>query len=212
MTVAFMGAPLKAQDRYYAIVFGAETKPKQPKYSHTWAVFVRADCNDTIIESHVISWLPCVVVLHPNRPLPEPGRNFDLHTTFQAALEQCENVGQWGPFPICPELYEKALWQIDRLNSGEVQYKTVDFWFNVGRVCNCIHACLYVVDERRELRVPEFNFGKPAAYGVAQVYWKKYGDCWGPCPPPRVLESQLGLTAYRIRRYALDEKPRRHDE
>jgi hypothetical protein len=211
MAVALAAAPLAAQDRYYAIVFGAETKPKQPKFSHSWAVFVRTDGCGHLREAHTISWLPCEVELHPNRLLPEPGRNFDLHTSMKIALESCEHVGQWGPFPICPELYEKALWQIDRLNSGDVQYKTVDFWFPVGRVSNCIHACLYPVDERRELRVPEYNYGKAASYGIAQVYVKKYGAC-GPCPPPCALEALLGLTGYPIRRYALDEKPRRLDE
>ena len=87
----------------------------------------------------------------------------------------------------------------------------MDWGFLISRVSNCIHACLYVVDERRELLVPEYNYGKAASYGIAQVYVKKYGAC-GPCPPPCALEALLGLTGYPIRRYALDEKPRRRDE
>ena len=28
-------------DTYYVVVFGAEPKPQRPKYSHSWATFVR---------------------------------------------------------------------------------------------------------------------------------------------------------------------------
>src|SRR5438876_1355946 len=151
MAVALAAPPVGAQDRYYAIVFGAQTSPPRPKFSHSFATFVRTDCNWNILDAHTISWLPCEVELHPNRLLPEPGRNFDLHASLKIALQSCQHVGLWGPIPICPELYEKALWQIGRLERGEDRYKTVDTFFPIARVSNCIHACLYPVDEWRQL-------------------------------------------------------------
>src|SRR4051794_10002464 len=79
-------------DTFYVVVFGAESKPPRPKYPPSWAAFVRlpgCDAGETLPptvgppEVVTISWLPCGVELPPNRLFPEPGRNFDLHPTFQ---------------------------------------------------------------------------------------------------------------------------------
>lgn len=210
MAVALAAAPAGAQDRYYALVFGAEASPPRPKFSHSFATFVRTDGGGKLLEAHTISWLPREVELHPLRLAPESGRNFDLHASMKIALESCEHVGQWGPFPICPELYERALWQIDRLNGGGVRYKTFDTGFPVERVCNCIHACVYPVAERRQLLVLRINYGEPASYAIAEVYDRHFGAP-GSCPSPGLLEEQLGLTAYPIRHFAVGEKPRRRE-
>src|SRR3954471_17905872 len=88
-------------DTFYVVVFGAESKPPRPKYSHSWAVFVRipgaAPCGPPIPDAgppewFTISWLPCKVELTVNTPFAEPGRNFDLPTTFDIVLSQCEYV------------------------------------------------------------------------------------------------------------------------
>src|SRR5437764_2008243 len=93
-------APAARADTYYAVVFGAQSKPQRPKYSHSWATFVRVpgpDCGPPAPDAgppevFTISWLPSAIELHPNRMLPEPGCNFELHRTFQIVLSQCENV------------------------------------------------------------------------------------------------------------------------
>src|SRR4051812_28584681 len=43
-------------DTYYVVVFGAESKPQRPKYSHSWATFV-----------HVPGGCPC------GPPVPDAG-------------------------------------------------------------------------------------------------------------------------------------------
>src|SRR5437764_6386841 len=86
-------------DCYYVVVFGAEPKPQRPKYSHSWATFVRipgcAPCGPPApdagpVEWFTISWLPCKVELTVNTLVAEPGRNFDLPTSLDIALSQCE--------------------------------------------------------------------------------------------------------------------------
>src|SRR5207302_558731 len=63
-TLALLAAAASARaDSYYVVVFGAESKPQRPKYSHSWAVFVRVPgCGQpaagTPVEAFVISWMP----------------------------------------------------------------------------------------------------------------------------------------------------------
>src|SRR5205807_7033705 len=56
-------------DTYYVVVFGAQSKPQRPRYSHSWATFVhvRGDCADgppadaAAVEWFTISWMPCKI-------------------------------------------------------------------------------------------------------------------------------------------------------
>lgn len=49
-------------------------------------------------------------------------------------------VSCWGPFQIRKELYERAVRQIARLQSGMVQYKAADIGYRPAAATNCIHA------------------------------------------------------------------------
>jgi hypothetical protein len=54
--------------RCYMIVFGAQTHPKIPRYTHTFCTVVRvADplpgCTDSRMEVYTISWLPRTIGL-----------------------------------------------------------------------------------------------------------------------------------------------------
>ncbi|MFL5341173.1 MAG: hypothetical protein ACJ8F7_13580 [Gemmataceae bacterium] len=195
-------------DNYYVIVFGAESKPQRPKFSHSWATFVRLPASEgpslapTPIESFTISWLPQVVVLHPLRLRPEPGANFDLPTTLQAVLSQCEEVAAWGPFEIQERLYCRALRHKQQLEADEIRYKTIDFAHNPNRVSNCIHALTVFNTENRRLRVGRTNFGERASFQVAQSYadWivnSCQTHCW--------VADILGLNDYPIKWRSLEE-------
>jgi hypothetical protein len=203
-------------DSYFVVVFGAQSRPPRPKYSHSWAVFLRlpggcapggppaADAGPP--EVVVISWLPCVVELHPNRPLPEEGRNFDLHTTFRVALEQCEYVMAWGPYEITERLFCRAKRHAARLESGAVKYKTIDFGFNTLRVSNCIHALTVFNRENARLRIGRTNFGHVASYYIADSY-----AAWivNTCQEHCWVADLLGLGQYPIQWRRLEEgRPR----
>ena len=191
-------------DNYYVVVFGAESKPPRPKYSHSWAVFVRipgcAPCGPPAPDAgppewFTISWLPCKVELTVNTPFAEPGRNFPLDQSIEIALAQCEYITAYGPYQIQPELYCRAAKHRQKLESGEVRYKTIDFTRNTNKVSNCIHALTVFNPENRRLRIGRTNFGDTASWYIADGYeeWvvcKQQIHCW--------VADLLGLGRYPI--------------
>lgn len=202
-------------DSYYVIVFGAESKPKRPKFSHSWAAFVRVPgcvpCGPPAPDAGppeviVISWLPRRGYdLKVNALFPEEGANFDNSATMKIALDQCEYVTAWGPYQIKPELFRRAACQARRLESGEVEYKTLDYRYNTRYVSNCIHALTYFNDERR-LRIGRTNFGHVASYYVTDSYESWFCD---PCRVHCWVADLIGLGEYPIRWRTLEQgRPR----
>jgi hypothetical protein len=149
--------------------------PNIPKYSHSFATFVRvarspAHPAGCWVEAHTISWLPETLDIRLVRLRPETGRNFDLETTLTAVEEMGDRVSLWGPYQIRKELYDRALIQIGRLQSGAVGYKAVDALYRTSNASNCIHALSDVVDERGRLRICNQGFGEVASYYITRRY------------------------------------------
>src|SRR5690349_18163739 len=74
-------------DRHYLLIFGSQTQPKIPRYTHTFCTIVRvADplpgCANLPLEVHTISWLPATLKVRPFRLHAEPGHNFTLEETL----------------------------------------------------------------------------------------------------------------------------------
>src|SRR3954454_23660419 len=90
--LAFLADPpstARAGEVYYVMVFGSESHPKQLRYTHTWATFIKAtgegnDPNAYALESNTISWLPATLEVKVFRPRSEPGVNLDLYQTLRA--------------------------------------------------------------------------------------------------------------------------------
>src|SRR5262245_55603588 len=181
-------------DDYFVVVFGAQSDPKRPKFSHSWATFVRLapNCAPEVV---TISWMPCTLELRPNRPFAETGVNLDLHKSFDVTLAHCEKVMAWGPFRIDCELFERAKTHACRLQNGEIKYKTIDFARNPMRVSNCVHALTVFNPENRRLRIGRTNFGHTASYYIAESYkaWIAPG-----LPPEYWVADLLGLGQYPI--------------
>jgi hypothetical protein len=66
--------------------------------------------------------------------------NLDLNQTLRFARGQSARVYEWGPYRIRRGLYERSLRQIERLNSGRIQYKALDGAWRPNAASNCIHA------------------------------------------------------------------------
>jgi hypothetical protein len=141
-------APACAQgqsESYYMTIFSAESNSRDPRLSHTFATFVKAtgagdrdkDCQT---EVHTISWMPQSLRVVLLRARPERGRNLDLQASLRLAASQNCRVSMWGPYKIGRELYDRAVKQEARLNSGQVLYKAIDRRFRPGVASNCIHA------------------------------------------------------------------------
>src|SRR4051794_16716651 len=134
-------------ERYYLLVFGVQTTPKLPRYTHTWVTFVRvpAPCpgRPPAVEPHSISWMPATLAIRPWQFTIEPGVNLDLDASVRMALGKGERVSLWGPFAVEPGLYRKLLIQNGFVENGAVGYQCIDTVGEAGRTgtgSNCIHA------------------------------------------------------------------------
>jgi hypothetical protein len=153
---------------YYMIVYAYQTTPNKPKYSHTFATFIKSSKqDDSAFEAHTISWLPRTLNIVVLRRDSEPGVNLDLHKTIELGLSYGGRVSQWGPFQIQPELYERALAQIDRLESGAIGYKALDREYRLGGASNCIHA-VSDIDTDNGILVTGLDRGDAAAAAVVE--------------------------------------------
>lgn len=196
---AFAQAAQGGED-YFLLMFGSQQVPANPKYSHTWATFVRVTWEgngpcpvNAKLEAHNISWLPANMNIRVNALFPECGHNFDLVQTLDYANGTCQRVSLWGPYRICPQLFYRALNRKAELESGRVQYKANDFGYRSDRVTNCIHAVSTVVEGPR-VRVASPGWGESASYAVL----KEMEPSIVSKQPETWVGSSLGLDQYPI--------------
>lgn len=196
MAIVLLSAPpAHATDQYFLLMFGSQRTPVNPNYSHTFATFVKVKSapQASISETHTVSWLPANMKVRIGALLPEPGHNFDLHTTLAMANATQQRVSLWGPYPIHPEAYDRALLRIRELESGTVKYKANDMLRRDQRVANCIHAVSAIPNGPR-LVVVSPGWGESASFFVLQEF-----EPWllSKQPVPWV-GSALGLDDYPI--------------
>jgi hypothetical protein len=135
--------PCPTGDRYYLLVFGSQTVPKLPRYTHTWVTFAHMPpTSPTVVEENTISWMPAKLFINTFNPTVEPGVNLSLHDSIKMAEEYGERVSLWGPYEIPSGLYRKALIQKKFLESGAIGYQCIDTIGEArdGSGSNCIHA------------------------------------------------------------------------
>lgn len=130
-------------ERYYLLVFGSETFPKVPRFTHSWITFVRVPADGSPPEHNSISWMPSTLFIKTFHPLVEPGVNLTLHESIEMALHYHECVSMWGPYEIPAGLYRKFMIQKQFLESGAIGYQCIDTFGEAGLTgdgSNCIHA------------------------------------------------------------------------
>jgi hypothetical protein len=132
-------------DKCYLLVFASQGDPPIARLAHTFACFAKAGGgpdDHKILQVVTISWLPKSLNVVVGRLLPEEGINLELLPTLKWARGQDTKVSAWGPFSIKKDLYDRALKQKARLESGAVGYRAIDFkaLFNREENSNCIHA------------------------------------------------------------------------
>jgi hypothetical protein len=208
--VLFNLTPCHAEDSYFVAIFAAQRMPNIPKYSHSFATFVRvvsdpARPTSCCVESHTISWLPETLDIHVARVRPETGRNLDLQTTLKAVESMGDRVSLWGPYRIRQELYDRALVQIARLESGVVRYKAVDAFYRTSNASNCIHALSDLADDRGRLRISSPGFGEVASFYITRRYEPWIID---PEQAHPWVGDLLGLEQHAIIPRAWDDVPR----
>jgi hypothetical protein len=188
-----------AKEMYFVIIFASQRGPHEPKYTHSFATFVKTTgdgcCPESYcLESHTISWLPTSLDICVWRLLPDRGANFDLQTTLCWALGQGQRVSRWGLCQVQKELYDQALCQLGHLSRGTVRYKAIDSGYPTAWASNCIHAVSDVAGTFR-LRVASPWYGEVASYLIALRFKR-----WRLCPDVvhEWVAEALGLDCYPI--------------
>src|SRR3954454_10292748 len=171
LALALPGAA-RADTFYYAMVFGSQQTPPDPRYSHSFATYVKATgrgpCAQAYrLEAYTVSWLPRSLDIRVLAVLPECGVNLGLYETLRYALGNGERISLWGPYQVGPEVYDSAVRQVGLLESGRVGYKSVDSGYPSDRVSNCIHAVSSITGGHRR-RVLGPGWGETASYLVTR--------------------------------------------
>lgn len=211
LVLLIAAAPARAGTYYYSMIFGSDSCPKQLRYSHTWAVFIKAtgegtDPNAYAIEYKTISWMPQRLDVRVFNPVPEPGVNLDLYRTLDIEYSHGDTVTMWGPFVMLPEMYERAGRVVSVLESGEARYRAISG--RELRNSDCIHAVAAVDPMFGRGHYPLIRIGKPASRYIArQVMTRsvfdqaRYDNSW--------LIPRLGLDRYPIEVVPPQQIPRR---
>jgi hypothetical protein len=199
-------------EHFYITVFGSESTPKVPRYTHTWATIAHlSEGPGCAFEYHTISWMPATLDIRPWRFQVEPGVNLDLHFTLKMVLGQRERVSQWGPYECRPSLYHRFLVQKAFLESGQVGYQCIDTVGEAARLgngCDCIHAITDADPQFSRSYYPLSRFGEAGSEFIVEQLMTR-GPLLSP-QPQDWLNEHLGLTGYPIvRRTYLDSRSSR---
>lgn len=201
-----------AEEYHFAMVFGSQTSPKQLRYTHTWATFVKAvgqgpDLRTYTLQVNTISWLPQSLEVHVWRPWPEPGVNLDLYQTLAAVYANRESVTMWGPFVVEKEIFDRSVFVSRVLNSGLAQYRAISGPYLLTG--DCIHAVAAVDPVFGRGHYPLIRIGKPASRFLArQVMTRSVFDQWAY--DNSWLIPHLGLDRYPIEVIPPQRIPKRY--
>jgi hypothetical protein len=201
--------PAPPDERYYALVFGAQRVPYlRPDLTHTWVVGVRATrhpgCAEPRLDVQQISWLPATLDIDVYRFRVEPPVNLDLHRTLQWTRRTGQRVAMWGPYELHPRVYRRFLIQKDFLEGGAIGYQCIDTVGEAAREGNgadCIHAVTDMDPQFDRARYPLAFYGHPASRRLVQEAARRQAFI-DPWTTHDWLIPALGLD-----RYPIDRRP-----
>lgn len=191
-------------ERYFVLIFGSQSTPKQAKYTHTWSTVVKVTGCDgpgaPSVEEHTISWMPATLNIQTLSRRVEPGTNLKLHFTIEEMLRHDERVSVWGPYEVGPGFYHRFQVQKGFMESGRVGYQCIDSIGEAARDGNgsdCIHAVTDMDPQYARDRYPLSYFGESASrHIVHQIHIRPIIIC--PEQDHGWLLPLLGLEKYPI--------------
>ena len=201
---AFLLAANSAQAgvRYYLLIFGAQTHPKIPRFTHTFCTLVKvADplpgCSDVQLTADTISWLPQTLKIKPYRLRPESGYNLTLEETLSWSAQHRMQVSLWGPYAIEEDFYWRVYNEYLRFERGEYLYRAVDPPRRGDVVADCIHAVTDV--DNRDSRMTYLVLGSGDAVTKKFVrILRDRGRLFIPPEDMSWLDAALGLDRYGV--------------
>jgi hypothetical protein len=167
-------------EHFFVTVFGSQSSPKLPRFSHTWATMIhlteRGVGCEPRIKPHTISWVPATLIVRVWRFRPEQGMNLGLHETIAWTLGNGERISQWGPYECRPRVYLRFVTQKAFLDTGKIGYQCVDDIgesARQGNGCDCIHAITDMDPEYSRSRYPLTRFGESASRYIVEQMWER---------------------------------------
>jgi hypothetical protein len=198
-----LAMPTPPNERYYIMIFGSQSTPKMPRFSHSFASVVKVTDQPgaaPTIEQHTISWMPATLRIHPWRFRVEEGTNLDLHFTIEEMLRHRERVSMWGPYETWHGIYHRFLVQEEFMQSGQVGYQCIDTIGEAprnGTGCDCIHAISDMDPMFDRTRYPLTYFGEAASRNIVRQI-RERPILIHPDQTHDWLISALGLDCYPI--------------
>jgi hypothetical protein len=201
--------PAPPNEHYYLLVFGSQSEPLRPKYTHSWVTNVRVVDNGPgqppLVEAYTISWMPATLDIHPLRFRVEPGVDLDLCTTIREMRNNGERISLWGPYEIGVGLYRKLRMQKDFMDSGRIGYQCID---TVGEArhgcgCDCIHAITDCDSQYDRQEYPLSRFGDRASEHMVRQVMER-GGVINRCVTHDWLLGPLGIADCPIVRRTYD--------
>jgi hypothetical protein len=129
-----------AAERYYMLIYGTQTVPPWPRYSHTWATFVRTvatPSGEMVASVDTVSWLPETKIVRPQALRPEPGKNLTLEETVELVQSNNGRISAWGPYEIDSYRYVRFIARKEELESGKLLYRAIGGLTRNSNVTNC---------------------------------------------------------------------------
>jgi hypothetical protein len=194
--------PAQAGCRYYLLVFGAQTHPKIPRFTHTFCTLVKVEepppgCRDVRIDARTISWLPLTLKIKPLRRYDEPGYNLTLDETLRWTAQNHMQVKEWGPFAIEEDYYWRVFREYTRFESGEYRYKAIDPAYRGTRTADCIHAVTDIDGRDPRTTYSVINSGDRVTRKFVQIMHER-GRLMIPPDDVSWLDAALGLHCWPI--------------
>lgn len=183
-------AVIKQAD-YVIILFSASGKLTA---SHNFALFAKVRA-DKVEESVTISWMP--KSMKPGRGA-EPGVNLDIQTTVGWARNNGMVVERFGPYYCTENLYQRAKTQVNKLNTGFVQYKLLDNNLRPDTATNSVHAISDILcnGDRFDKFLVQTGSGNNAS-AVLKTYFEREGFIDGKYKNENELLSQFEIQHVR---------------
>jgi hypothetical protein len=170
-----LAAQAVTKDRYFVLVFGSETRPRLPRFTHTWATVVKVtqtpDCDTPTLEAHTISWMPASLKIRPYSLHVEQGTNLDLQQSLEETLKHHEQVAMWGPYETWYGLYHRFEVQRAYIESGALAYQCTDAMGEAprkGNGSNCFHALSDMDPQFDRSQYPLIFYGQPSARNIVR--------------------------------------------
>jgi len=127
-------------ERYYMVLFGAQSVPFNARYTHTFATFVRTEMlpvGERVVAVDTVSWMPAAMKIRPFAVFPEPGVNLALPQTFDWITTFEGRVSKWGPYEIDADRYTRFIARKTDLESGKFEYRAVGALTRNDNISNC---------------------------------------------------------------------------